>query len=122
MVKDYKKIVLDLKARKEDRIQAAFQLEHNADDITVDVLGKALLSDPSSIVRHECAFSLGERLDILIKLDLISYRLFRRTKAFLLCMKRYSLWQLLEMQNLYLLLNNIYITLILRLQSLRKLL
>jgi deoxyhypusine monooxygenase len=60
MVKDYKKIILNLKARKEDRIQAAFQLENHVDDITVDVLGKALLSDPSSIVRHECAFSLGE--------------------------------------------------------------
>ncbi len=60
MTQDYKKILLDQKARKEDRIQAAFQLENNADDATVDALGKALLTDPSPIVRHECAFSLGE--------------------------------------------------------------
>lgn len=26
----------------------------------MDALGKALLTDPSAIVRHECAFSLGE--------------------------------------------------------------
>ncbi len=60
MNKDYERIILDPKARKEERIQAAFQLENNADDVTVAVLGKALLSDPSPIVRHECAFSLGE--------------------------------------------------------------
>lgn len=60
MTHDYKNIILDHKARKEDRIQAAFHLENNADDATVAVLGKALLSDPSPIVRHECAFSLGE--------------------------------------------------------------
>jgi len=60
MPQNYKKIILDLKSRKEDRIQAAFQLENHADDAAVDTLGKALLTDPSSIVRHECAFSLGE--------------------------------------------------------------
>ncbi len=60
MTKDYKKIVLDLKVRKEDRIQAVFQLENHADDAAVDALGKALLTDHSPIVRHECAFSLGE--------------------------------------------------------------
>ena len=60
MTKNYKHIILDLQARKEDRIQAAFQLENHADDEAVDALGKALLTDPSPIVRHECAFSLGE--------------------------------------------------------------
>ena len=60
MSQDYKKIVLDLKVCKEDRIQAAFQLENNADDVAVDALGKALLTDSSPIVRHERAFSLGE--------------------------------------------------------------
>ena len=60
MSQDYKKIILDIKARKEDRIQAAFQLENDADDTVVDALGKALLTDPSPIVRHECALSLGE--------------------------------------------------------------
>ncbi len=60
MTQDYKKIILDQTTRKEDRIQAAFQLENHADDSKVDALGKALLTDPSPIVRHECAFSLGE--------------------------------------------------------------
>lgn len=60
MNKDYKKVILDPQARKEDRIQAAFHLENNANDAAVDALGKALLTDPSPIVRHECAFSLGE--------------------------------------------------------------
>ncbi|HLC72617.1 MAG TPA: HEAT repeat domain-containing protein [Candidatus Nanoarchaeia archaeon] len=60
MTQNYKHTILNLKARKEDRIQAAFQLENNADDAAVDALGKALLTDPSPIVRHECAFSLGE--------------------------------------------------------------
>ena len=60
MTLDYKNTLLDPKARKEDRIQAAFQLENHADDAAIDALGKALLTDPSPIVRHECAFSLGE--------------------------------------------------------------
>lgn len=60
MDKDYRKIILDLHARKEDRIQAAFQLENIADEASIKVMGQALLTDPSEIVRHECAFSLGE--------------------------------------------------------------
>ena len=60
MNRDHKTIILDSKARKEDRIQAAFHLENNADNASVAALGKALLTDSSPIVRHECAFSLGE--------------------------------------------------------------
>ena len=60
MKKDYKKIILDLNETKDQRIQAAFKLENIADDASITAMGKALLSDPSPIVRHECAFSLGE--------------------------------------------------------------
>src|SRR3989344_7885762 len=57
---DYKKIILDLKQKKEDRIQAAFKLENTADEASIEALAKALETDPSPIVRHECAFALGE--------------------------------------------------------------
>ena len=60
-LKDYKKIILDTKnSSKEQRIQAAFHLENIADDESVKALAKALFTDPSPIVRHECAFALGE--------------------------------------------------------------
>lgn len=60
MDNDYKKVILDLHARKEDRIQAAFHLENIVDEASIQAMGQALLTDPSEIVRHECAFSLGE--------------------------------------------------------------
>ena len=60
MSKDWKKIVLDQKATKEARIRAAFNIENSVEDEAIHALGKALLTDPSPIVRHECAFSLGE--------------------------------------------------------------
>ena len=58
--KDWKKIILDLNENQEMRIQAGFHLENMPDDESVRVLGKSLMTDPSPIVRHECAFSLGE--------------------------------------------------------------
>jgi len=58
--KDWKKVILDLNENQEMRIQAGFHLENMTDDDSVRVLGKALMTDPSPIVRHECAFSLGE--------------------------------------------------------------
>ncbi len=57
---DYAKIVLDLSRRKEERIQAAFQLENALKDESVEALVKGLFTDPSPIVRHELAFALGE--------------------------------------------------------------
>lgn len=58
---DYAKIVLDVKSRrKEERIQAAFHLENAKEDESIKSLIKALETDPSPIVRHEIAFSLGE--------------------------------------------------------------
>jgi len=61
MEKDWKKIILDLKnSTKEDRIQAAFHLENAGDDDSVRIMGKALFTEPSPIVKHEIAFSLGE--------------------------------------------------------------
>ena len=59
-MQDYKKIILDLKASMDDRIQAAFQLENIADEDSINALAKAMFTDPSPIVRHECAFALGE--------------------------------------------------------------
>lgn len=57
---DYAKIVLDLSKSKEERIQAAFHLESAVKDENVQALVKALETEPSPIVRHEIAFSLGE--------------------------------------------------------------
>ena len=58
--KDFAKTVLDLTKTKEERIQAAFHLENALNDESIRKLGKALLTEPSPIVRHEFAFSLGE--------------------------------------------------------------
>lgn len=55
-----KQRILDQSLTQEERIQAAFQLENSADEESIIALGKALETDPSPIVRHECAFSLGE--------------------------------------------------------------
>ncbi|MEK6839803.1 MAG: HEAT repeat domain-containing protein [Nanoarchaeota archaeon] len=60
MDKDWKKVVLDQEATKEERIQAAFRIEDAKDDESIHALGRALETDLSPIVRHECAFSLGE--------------------------------------------------------------
>ncbi|MEM3112835.1 MAG: HEAT repeat domain-containing protein [Candidatus Pacearchaeota archaeon] len=53
-------IVLDLTKTREERIQAAFHLENAVNESSIRALGKALFTDPSPIVRHEFAFSLGE--------------------------------------------------------------
>lgn len=58
--KDYARIVLDLNKNQEERIQAAFHLENAKDDDSILALCKGLMTDPSPIVRHEFAFSLGE--------------------------------------------------------------
>ena len=57
---DYGNIVLDLSKTKEERIQAAFHLENAVKDENILKLCKGLMTDPSPIVRHEFAFSLGE--------------------------------------------------------------
>lgn len=57
---DYAKIVLDLSKSKEERIQAAFHLENAVKKESLLALCKGLMEDPSPIVRHEFAFSLGE--------------------------------------------------------------
>ena len=55
-----KMVILDLKKNKDARIQAAFQLENIADEASIEALAQAMFTDPSPIVRHECAFALGE--------------------------------------------------------------
>lgn len=61
MERDWKKIAIDvINYNQEARIQAAFHLENMPDDESTHILGRGLLSDPSPIVRHEFAFSLGE--------------------------------------------------------------
>lgn len=57
---DHKKAILDLKRNKEERIQSAFKLENSPEIESINALGQALFTDPSPIVRHECAFALGE--------------------------------------------------------------
>ncbi|MEX0933031.1 MAG: HEAT repeat domain-containing protein [Candidatus Pacearchaeota archaeon] len=57
---EFDEAVLDKNRSKEERIQAAFQLEDAIKEESLRNLGKALLTDESPIVRHEFAFSLGE--------------------------------------------------------------
>ena len=57
---DYGKTVLDLNKSMEERIQGAFQLENAKKEENILKLVKGLFTDPSPIVRHEFAFSLGE--------------------------------------------------------------
>ena len=56
----YGNIVLDLNKSMEERIQGAFQLENAKREENILKLVKGLFTDPSPIVRHEFAFSLGE--------------------------------------------------------------
>lgn len=56
----YAEVILDLTKSMEDRIQAAFQLENAKKEENILKLVKGLFTDPSPIVRHEFAFSLGE--------------------------------------------------------------
>ncbi len=57
---NYRDIVVDHSRSKEERVQSAFQLAGNRDPDSLDALIKAMLTDPSPVVRHECAFVLGE--------------------------------------------------------------
>lgn len=57
---NWKSIILEKTRTAEERIQAAFHLEKEVDDKSIMALAEAMLTDPSPIVRHECAFSLGE--------------------------------------------------------------
>src|SRR3989344_7829037 len=57
---NWKEIIVDLSRKKEERIQAAFHLEKAVDDESIKALARCLFNDPSPIVRHEAAFSLGE--------------------------------------------------------------
>lgn len=56
----YGDLVLDLNRSMEERIQGAFQLENARKEENILKLVKGLFTDPSPIVRHEFAFSLGE--------------------------------------------------------------
>ncbi len=57
---DYKKIILDLTETKDARIQAAFKLENMPEEENIEAMAQCMFTDPSPIVRHEAAFSLGE--------------------------------------------------------------
>ena len=57
---EWVRIACDLSRNKEERIQAAFHLENAKEDKSLLALCKGLMVDPSPIVRHEFAFSLGE--------------------------------------------------------------
>ena len=59
-IEEYAQDILNLRKTKEERIQAAFQLENTDNEDFIRALGKGLMTDPSPIVRHEFAFSLGE--------------------------------------------------------------
>ena len=58
--KDWSEIILDLSKDKGERVYAGFKLENALEEESLRKLGKALFTDPSPIVRHEFAFSLGE--------------------------------------------------------------
>lgn len=53
-------VLLDHSQSAEKRIQACFQLLRETSDDAILQLIKGLRMDPSPIVRHECAYSLGE--------------------------------------------------------------
>jgi deoxyhypusine monooxygenase len=58
---DWARIVLDTENYcMEARIQASFHLQNAVKDENLAALISALSTDPSPIVRHELAFSLGE--------------------------------------------------------------
>lgn len=57
----YTEIILDHERSKEERAQAAFNLAGRKDESVLEALIKAMLPDPSPIVRHECAFILGDK-------------------------------------------------------------
>ncbi|MHA2252729.1 MAG: HEAT repeat domain-containing protein, partial [Candidatus Kariarchaeaceae archaeon] len=50
----------DLKYSAERRIQAVFHLLKHDNLEVVEILAHSLSTDPNSIVRHECAYALGE--------------------------------------------------------------
>ena len=54
------KVILNPDSGKEEKIQAGFHLENAIDSESIRILGRALLTEKSPIVRHEFAFSLGE--------------------------------------------------------------
>jgi deoxyhypusine monooxygenase len=56
----YGNIILDMNKSMEERIQAAFHLENAEKEENLFKLVEGLFSDPSPIVRHEFAFTLGE--------------------------------------------------------------
>ncbi len=56
----WSKIILNPDSGKEEKIQAGFHLENAIDSNSIKILGRALLTEKSPIVRHEFAFSLGE--------------------------------------------------------------
>jgi len=58
---NYIEIILDHERSKEERTQAAFHLAGRQDENALEALIKAVLTDPSCIVRHECAFVLGDK-------------------------------------------------------------
>ncbi|MBI4154502.1 HEAT repeat domain-containing protein [Candidatus Woesearchaeota archaeon] len=60
MEKKPEEILLDLSETEEARIQAAFKLENRFDKVAIEAFKKAIKTEPSPIVRHEIAFSMGE--------------------------------------------------------------
>ncbi|MDH5401909.1 MAG: HEAT repeat domain-containing protein [Candidatus Heimdallarchaeota archaeon] len=52
--------LLDQSLSAERRIQACFQLQNEEIELAVELLSQGLFTDPSPIVRHECAYTLGE--------------------------------------------------------------
>jgi deoxyhypusine monooxygenase len=64
-------IILDLSQPRNSRIQAAFQLGLRGSTKDIDLLVKAMFTDPSPVVRHECAFALGETAAMFIVPELI---------------------------------------------------
>lgn len=57
---EHRSILLDQSSTAEQRIQATFQLLKENTDNAANTLIHALENDPSPIVRHECAYCLGE--------------------------------------------------------------
>ena len=58
-------ILINYSGSSEQRIQAVFHFLFDESPESFEVLGQTLSNDPSSIVRHEAAYILGEKANLL---------------------------------------------------------
>ncbi|HEX9817230.1 MAG TPA: hypothetical protein VGB18_09640 [Candidatus Thermoplasmatota archaeon] len=55
-----RRVILDASRTLWERYQALFGLRNKNQDDSANALGEALLRDPSALLRHECAYVVGQ--------------------------------------------------------------